>query len=190
MIVVPITKRIEIIMSIQVCLISWVNIIYRENGGKKSFSCKSKDQFHVLQWGEHDFSAQNKKNGDYYEYPCLSHFMNELRLQGKWWKEKLSLKIQRVNIVYSIKENMIILPITKRLEIITSTQVWLINGWALIMETVEWNTFLANPKHQYRVSQYVEHDCSANNKRNRDYYEYPNLSHFMGEHYLQGKWLK
>ena len=42
MIVVPITKRMEIIMSIQVCLISQINFDYKENGGKKSFSCKSK----------------------------------------------------------------------------------------------------------------------------------------------------
>ena len=42
MIVMPITKRMEIIMSIQVCLISWMNINYKENRGKKSFSCKSK----------------------------------------------------------------------------------------------------------------------------------------------------
>ena len=39
----------------------------------------------------------------------------------------------------------------------------------------------ANPKHQYRVSQCVEYDCHANNKRNGDYYEYPSLSPFMDE---------
>ena len=33
-------KRMEIIMSIQVCLISWVNFDYK--GGNKSLSCKSK----------------------------------------------------------------------------------------------------------------------------------------------------
>ena len=37
MIVVPITKRIEIIVSIHVCLILQVSINYKENGGKKSF---------------------------------------------------------------------------------------------------------------------------------------------------------
>ena len=40
---------------------------------------------------------------------------------------------------------------------------------------------LANPKHQYCVSQCREHDCNANNERNKDYYEYPSLSHFMNE---------
>ena len=41
-IVVPVTKRIEIIMSVQVSLISQVNINYLENGGKRNFSYKSK----------------------------------------------------------------------------------------------------------------------------------------------------
>ena len=36
-IVVPIIKRIEIIMSIQLCLNSWINFNYEENDGKKAF---------------------------------------------------------------------------------------------------------------------------------------------------------
>ena len=43
---------------------------------------------------------------------------------------------------------------------------------------VQGKTFIANPKLQYRVSQCGEHDCYANKKKNRDYYEYPNLCHF------------
>ena len=41
--------------------------------------------------------------------------------------------------------------------------------------------FLANQKHQYGVSQRDEQDCSANNERNGDYYEYPSLSQFTDE---------
>ena len=37
-----IAKRIENIMSIQVCLIPQMGIDYKENGGKKNISCKSK----------------------------------------------------------------------------------------------------------------------------------------------------
>ena len=46
---------------------------------------------------------------------------------------------------------------------------------------VERKTFLANPKHKYRVSQRGEHDFSANNKMNEDYYGYPSLPHFIDE---------
>ena len=41
--------------------------------------------------------------------------------------------------------------------------------------------FLANPKPQYRVSQYREHDCGAHNEKNGDYNEYPSLSHFSNQ---------
>ena len=66
----------EIIMSIQVCLISWMTINYKENGGKKSFLANHNHEYHVSQCGEHDCSANNNKNGDYNEYPNLSHFMD------------------------------------------------------------------------------------------------------------------
>ena len=42
--------------------------------------------------------------------------------------------------------------------------------------------FLGNPKHQYRLSQCKEHDCSDHNKKNGDYRGYPSLSHFTDEH--------
>ena len=41
--------------------------------------------------------------------------------------------------------------------------------------------FPANPKRQYRVSKCGEQDCSADNKRNGDYYENPSLTHFTDE---------
>ena len=80
MIVVPITKRMEIIMSVQVSLISWMNFDYKENGGKKAFLANPKYQYRVSQCGEHDCSANKKKNGDYFEYQSLSHFLDELLL--------------------------------------------------------------------------------------------------------------
>ena len=47
---------------------------------------------------------------------------------------------------------------------------------------VETKAFLANPKHQYRASISGEYDCSANNKKNRDYDKHPSLTHFIDEH--------
>ena len=46
---------------------------------------------------------------------------------------------------------------------------------------MERKAFLANPNHQYRVSKWGEHDFSAHNKKNVDYYGDPSLSHFMDE---------
>ena len=47
---------------------------------------------------------------------------------------------------------------------------------------VERKAFLAHPKYQYRASQCGGQDCSANNKKNGDYSEYPSLSPFTDEH--------
>ena len=68
----------EIIISIQVCLISRKNFDYKENGGKKDFLANPKHQYHVSQRGEQDCRANNKKNGDYYKNQCLSLLMDEL----------------------------------------------------------------------------------------------------------------
>ena len=65
-IIVPITKKMDIIMNIQVCLISHMNFGYKENGGKKAFLTNPKHQYHVSQCGVHDCRANNKKNGDCY----------------------------------------------------------------------------------------------------------------------------
>ena len=46
---------------------------------------------------------------------------------------------------------------------------------------VEGIAFFANPKHQDRVSQCGEPDCSANNKKNGDYYGYTSLPLFTNE---------
>ena len=70
----------EITISIQVCLIWWMNFDSKENGGRKSFSYKTKHQYLVTHCGEHDCSANNKKNRDSYEYPSLSHFSDALWL--------------------------------------------------------------------------------------------------------------
>ena len=43
---------------------------------------------------------------------------------------------------------------------------------------VERKPFLVNQKRQYRVSHCGEQDCTANNKRNGDCYQYPSLYYF------------
>ena len=78
MVAMPITKTMEIIMGTQVCLISWMNFHYNENGGKKAFPANLKHQYRVSQCGEHDCCANNNKNGDYYVRASLCHFTDKL----------------------------------------------------------------------------------------------------------------
>ena len=73
-----ITKRMEIVMGIEACLISWMNFGYTESGGKKAFHANPKHQYRVSQYGERDCCANSKKKRDCYEHPCLSYFTDEL----------------------------------------------------------------------------------------------------------------
>ena len=61
MIVMPITKGMKIVMGIQVCLISWMNFDYKQNGGKKALFANPKLQYRVSQHGEHYCHPNNKK---------------------------------------------------------------------------------------------------------------------------------
>ena len=55
-----------------------MNFNYKENRGKKRFSCQTKASvLCILMCGEHDCNVNNKKNGDYNEYPSWSHFTDE-----------------------------------------------------------------------------------------------------------------
>ena len=56
MIVVPLTKRMGII-TVQVCLISWMKFNYKENGERKAFLANAKHQCHVSQCEKHDCSG-------------------------------------------------------------------------------------------------------------------------------------
>ena len=46
--------------------------------GRKAFLANPKQPYRLSQCGEHDWSAKNKKDGDYYGHPKLSHFTDEL----------------------------------------------------------------------------------------------------------------
>ena len=82
--------------------------------------------------------------------------------KGNGGKKKLFLPNQNINIMYPSMENMIVVPLTKRMEIITSLQVHIISWMNFdYSKNSGKKVFLANPKYQYRVSQCAKHDCSA-----------------------------
>ena len=95
--------------------------------GRKAFLANLEHQYHVSQGGECDISAHSYRKGNYNAYSSLSHFTDKHYLQGKWLKEKLFLQIQRINAVYPNVENMIVGLVIKRMEIITSIEVYAIS---------------------------------------------------------------
>ena len=44
---------------------------------RKTFLTNPEQQYHASKIGEHDYSAHNKENGDYNEYPSLFHFSDQ-----------------------------------------------------------------------------------------------------------------
>ena len=78
LIVVPIIKRKEIIMRIQVWLISRTNIGYKENGQKKAFLAKPSTNIVYPNEMNMLVLPTNHKSKDCYEHPSFSRFADEL----------------------------------------------------------------------------------------------------------------
>ena len=56
-------------------------------------------------------------------------------------------------------------------------------GWTLtIRKMVEWKAFLENPKHQYHLFQYGEHDCSAQSQKECRFLWESKFSYSVNEH--------
>ena len=57
----------------------------------------------------------------------------------------------------------------------------------IIRNMVERKTFLANPNHQYRVSQYGEHDCSAQSQKEWRLLQESKFDSFYAQTLILGK---
>ena len=108
-----ITIRMEIIMRIQIWPIWGMKFNSKENGGKKTFHAKPKQDNRVSQWKKLVCSAQSPKE----------------------WRLLRESKFSQFE------------------------------GWTLILsKVVERKAFLAEPKHQNRVSQWKEHVLVPNHE--------------------------
>ena len=143
----------EITMCIEVYLISWMNFDYKENGGKKAFLANPKQQYRV----------SNVEN--IIVMPITKRMKIVMRTQvyliskmnfdyEKNGGKKAFLANPKHQIKYPNGENMFVMLITKRTEIVMSIQVCLISWMNFnYEENGGKKAFLANPKHQYHVSQ-------------------------------------
>ena len=73
----PITKRVESIIRILVCLILWMNSDSSKLRERKAFHAKQ--SINIMYPNKENMFrlANHKTNGDYYKNPCLSYLMNE-----------------------------------------------------------------------------------------------------------------
>ena len=149
----PIRKRMEIVTSINVYLISWMNFDLRKMVRRKLF-LESQSINIMYPNGDNMFmDANHKMNGNYYEYQCLLiRWMNfdSMKNYGMKifsWKTKalLSCTPMRTTCLWG--------PATKKMEIIMSIHVISFDRWTLILwKMVEGKAFLGKPRHQYHVS--------------------------------------
>ena len=86
-------------------------------------------------------------------------------------EKKLFLEIWSINILYPNMENMIVVPNHKKEHgLLWESRFHLFHKWTMIIRKMVEKPFLSNPKHQYHVSQYGEHDYSVQSQKNIDYY--------------------
>ena len=62
------------------------------------------------------------------------------------------------------------------------------DGQTLILKRVDREAFLIKPKHQYRLSQWVECGYGAQSRKKGDYCMNPCLSQLTDEHYFKKYW--
>ena len=74
---------------------------------KDIFLMKPKPQYHSSQWGEWVYGPQSWK-----ERRLLQEFVFVLidKWSKKWWKDKLFLWSQSINVIYHNKENELMVP--------------------------------------------------------------------------------
>ena len=114
---------------------------------RKAFLTNPKHQDCLSQCGEHDCSANNKKNRDYYEYLSLSHSQINFDYREIGGK-KFFLEIQSINIVHPNKEKIIACLRQKEWRLLCISKFVSFHEWTLITrKMVENKAFLANPKH-------------------------------------------
>ena len=104
----------EIVTSIQVCLNRQMNYYYKENGGKWSVSCNSKAFVHPNE--ENIIVVPIRKRMEIItsiQVWLISQINIDYKENGG--EKKLPLQIQSINIVYPNVENMIAVPITRRM---------------------------------------------------------------------------
>ena len=81
-------------------------------------------------------------------------------------------------------------PITKEMYILRIIQVYLLDGWTLILrKMVEKKACLAKPKHQYHPNDKIR-IIVRNYQKNSGFYENPSLSHLTYKFWIKRKWWK
>ena len=171
-------------MRLVVCL-SWrMNFYSKENGGKKSFPCRTKASILCIL-----IVPSHKMNEDYNENPSLSHLTDDFDYKENGGEKAFLAKPKHQYHVSQWGEHDCSVESQKEWRLIWKSRFLSFDRWTLILwKMVERKASRAKQKLQYHVSQWGEHDCSVESQNNGEYYENPSLTHLMDELWLKGKW--
>ena len=171
MILVPLTKRMEVIASIQVCLIWWSNFDCKENGGEKMFLAKPNTNI-MYPNKKNIIVVPNHKKG---RLLCKSKFVSfdrQIWFYGKCGKNNFSSQTKVSTSYILIRRTWLGYPITKKWRLLWETKFVTFDRWTLtIRKMVERKAFIAKPKCQYHVPKKENVIVVPNNKKNGDYCE-------------------
>ena len=156
MVLVPITKKMEIMTRIQVCLISQTNFNYKENSGKKSFFSKSKlSKSCIPMRGTWLLCPSQKEWGLLREYKLVSFHRWMLIIRKMVERKAFLANPKHQNRVPEWGEHDCCAHKKKKWRLLWASKFVSFHGWTLIVRKIgERKAFLANPKHQDHVSQY------------------------------------
>ena len=115
MITVPIIKKWRLLQASKFVSFRGWTLITRKMVERKVFLANPKLEYRVSQWGAHDCSAQSQKKWRLLWESKFDSFRGYTSIIRKMEEWKLFLPNQRANIVYRNEENMIVLPIRKRI---------------------------------------------------------------------------
>ena len=106
----PIKKRMGIIMKIRVLLFWLINFDSMENVGKKSFSYEANVSLSFIPIRRICLLCLIMKRKDIITCIHICHYWQTNFDSKKWWKEKVFLWNQCVNVIYPNEENVFIVP--------------------------------------------------------------------------------
>ena len=125
----------------------------RKIKGKKAFLANLEHQYHASQWGENDCSANNKKNRDYFEHRSLA--ISWVNINYKENDEK-KLFLQNLKHQYHVSqcgEHGRSTNNKKKWRLLCASKfVSFLESILIVRKMVERKAFVANPKHQCRIS--------------------------------------
>ena len=134
----------------------------------KAFLMKSKHQCHLSQYGEWVYGAQIMKTKEITMWTRVCPNWQINFNTKKWWKDKLFLWNQSINVIDPNKEKEFMVPNREKKKRLLCESIFVPNKkWTLTLKIMEREPFFMKPKHQCHLSQCWEWVYNAQSWKER-----------------------